>query len=214
MARSRDSILILASGSPRRLALLEQVGLTPDHISPSDIDETPERKERPSAYALRLAHEKADVARERARTIRNKQGTYILAADTVVATGRRILPKADSYDVAQACLKALSGRNHTVYTAIVVIGPGGRARERLVETKVKMKRLSGREIADYLASGEWDGKAGGYGIQGRAGAFVTQLVGSYSAVVGLPLYETVQLLSGMGFSRTGEPVTLDDEIPA
>ena len=214
MARSRDSILILASGSPRRLALLEQVGLTPDHISPSDIDETPERKERPSAYALRLAHEKADVARERARTIRNKQGTYILAADTVVATGRRILPKADSYDVAQACLKALSGRNHTVYTAIVVIGPGGRARERLVETKVKMKRLSGREIADYLASGEWDGNAGGYGIQGRAGAFVTQLVGSYSAVVGLPLYETVQLLSGMGFSRTGEPVTLDDEIPA
>lgn len=210
MARSRDSVLILASGSPRRLALLEQVGLTPDHISPSDIDETPERKERPNAYALRLAHDKAEVARERARTIRNKRDTYILAADTVVAVGRRILPKADSYDVAQACLKTLSGRNHTVYTAIVAVGPSGRARERLVETRVKMKRLSGREIADYLASGEWDGKAGGYGIQGRAGAFVTQLVGSYSAVVGLPLYETVQLLSGMGFSRTGDPVGLDE----
>ncbi|RAI03890.1 septum formation protein Maf [Acuticoccus sediminis] len=212
MARARNSILILASGSPRRLALLEQIGIVPDHISPADIDETPERKERPSAYAMRLAREKADVAVNRARAMLNQRDAYVLAADTVVAVGRRIMPKAESFDVAQACLKSLSGRNHTVLTAVVVHGPRGRVRERLVETRVKMKRLSDREIADYLASGEWDGKAGGYAIQGRAAAFVTQIVGSYSAVVGLPLYETAQLLSGMGYVSSGD--LMSEEVPA
>lgn len=122
------------------------------------------------------------------------------------------MPKAESYDVAQACLKALSGRNHAVYTAVVVHGPRGRVRERLVETRVKMKRLSDREILDYLASGEWDGKAGGYAIQGRASAFVAKIVGSYSAVVGLPLYETAQLLGGLGFSRFDDMI--GDEVTA
>ncbi|UOM32901.1 Maf family nucleotide pyrophosphatase [Acuticoccus sp. I52.16.1] len=211
MARVRNSVLILASGSPRRLALLEQIGIVPDHISPADVDETPERKERPSAYAMRLAREKAEVAADRAKAMLNARDTYVLAADTVVAVGRRIMPKAESYDVAQACLKALSGRNHTVYTAVVVIGPRGRTRDRLVETRVKMKRLSDREVVDYLSSGEWDGKAGGYAIQGRAGAFVARIVGSYSSVVGLPLYESAQLLGGMGFTRTGE--TIADEVP-
>lgn len=201
MARRRNSVLILASGSPRRLALLEQIGIVPDHISPADIDETPERKERANVYAMRLAREKAEVAADRARVMLTERDTYILAADTVVAVGRRILPKAESFDVAQACLKLLSGRNHTVLTAVVVIGPRGRTRERLVETRVKMKRLSDREITDYLASAEWNGKAGGYAIQGRAGAFVSQIVGSYTSVVGLPLYETAQLLTGMGYNE-------------
>ncbi|ORE93022.1 Maf family nucleotide pyrophosphatase [Acuticoccus yangtzensis] len=205
MARTRKSVLVLASGSPRRLALLEQIGIVPDHISPADVDETPLKKERPNTYALRLAREKAEVAFDRARATLNPRETYVLAADTVVAVGRRILPKAESYDVAEACLKALSGRNHKVYTAVVVIARG-KMRERLVETRVAMKRLSDREIADYLTSGEWDGKAGGYAIQGRAAAFVSHVVGSYSGVVGLPLYETQQLLTGTGFSREAETI--------
>jgi len=127
--------------------------------------------------------------------------TYVVAADTVVAMGRRILPKADSISVADACLRSLSGRNHTVYTAVVVTGPRGKVRDRLVVTRVKMKRLSEAEIAAYTASGEWEGKAGGYAIQGRAGAFVTRLIGSYTSVVGLPLYETEQLLLGAGYRR-------------
>ena len=210
--RTANSVLVLASGSPRRLQLLEQIGYGPDHLSPADVDETPLRKERPRDYALRLARDKAEVARERAREVLPGPETYVLAADTVVALGRRILPKADGYDVAQACLRALSGRNHRVFTAVVVIGPRGKPRERIVETRVKMKRLSEREMTDYLASAEWDGKAGGYAIQGRAGAFVTEIVGSYSNVVGLPLYETAQLLNGLGFAREagGEQVALDE----
>ena len=204
MARARNSVLILASGSPRRLQLLEQIGVVPDHLSPANIDETPFKKERPATYAARLANEKAAVAFERARSVLDARDTYVLAADTVVAVGRRILPKADSYDVAGACLKALSGRGHKVITAVVVKGPRGRTRERVVETRVAMKRLSDKEIGAYLASGEWDGKAGGYAIQGRAAAFVSQIVGSYSAVVGLPLFETAQLLTGMGFARVGD----------
>lgn len=195
------SELVLASGSPRRLQLLEQIGYAPDHLSPADVDETPLRKERPDTYALRLAREKAAVAWARVSEVLDPTATYVVAADTVVALGRRILPKADSLDVAGQCLRGLSGRNHTVYTAVVVTGPKGRPRERLVETRVRMKRLSAGEIAGYLASGEWDGKAGGYAIQGRAGAFVVRLVGSYSAVVGLPLYETEQLLVGAGYRR-------------
>jgi len=195
------SELVLASGSPRRLQLLEQIGFTPDHLSPANVDETPLRKERPDDYALRLAREKAAVAWERVEEVLDPEDTYVVAADTVVALGRRILPKADSMDVAGQCLRSLSGRNHHVYSAVVVKGPQGKPRDRLVETRVRLKRLSESEIADYLASGEWDGKAGGYAIQGRAGAFVTRLVGSYSAVVGLPLYETEQLLVGMGYRR-------------
>ncbi|WP_108662040.1 Maf family protein [Acuticoccus kandeliae] len=208
MARARNtSVLVLASGSPRRLQLLEQIGYPPDHLAPAGIDETPLSKERPNAYAMRLAREKADVAWERVREALDPLNTFVLAADTVVSIGRRILPKADSYEVAEACLKNLSGRNHRVMTAVVLRGPRGKVRERLVETRVKMKRLSDKEIADYLASAEWDGKAGGYAIQGRAGAFVTGIVGSYFNVVGLPLYETEALLVGSGFKPS---VATDD----
>lgn len=204
MARSRGpSTLVLASGSPRRLQLLEQIGYAPDHLSPSDIDETPLKKEQPDAYAARMAREKAAVAWDRAQDVLNADGVFVLAADTVVALGRRILPKADSLDVADGCLRNLSGRNHRVISAVVLL-TGGKPRERLVSTRVKMKRLSDGEIADYLASGEWEGKAGGYAIQGRAGAFVTQIIGSYSAVVGLPLYETKALLDGSGFQPVAE----------
>lgn len=198
---AQRSTLVLASGSPRRLQLLEQMGLTPDHLSPSDIDETPLKKETPRDYALRLAREKARVGWERVTEMLDPSAAHLVAADTVVALGRRILPKADSMETAEVCLRALSGRGHKVLTAVVVKGPKGKARERLVTTRVKMKRLSDEDIADYLASGEWDGKAGGYAIQGLAGAFVTEIVGSYSAVVGLPLYETRQLLTGAGFHR-------------
>lgn len=201
MARSREkSVLVLASGSPRRLQLLEQIGFHPDHLSPSDIDETPKKGERPDTYAMRLAREKAEVAFQRVGEVLGHDNAFVLAADTVVSAGRRILPKAESFDDAEKCLRQLSGRSHRVGTAVVVMTKS-RTRERLVETRVKMKRLSDREIADYLATGEWEGKAGGYAIQGRAGAFVIQLTGSYPNVVGLPLYETEQLLIGSGFKR-------------
>ena len=201
MARLRtNSVLVLASGSPRRLQLLEQIGYRPDHLSPADIDETPAKKERPNAYALRMAREKAAVAHDRAAGVLDRDATFVLAADTVVAIGRTILPKADSLEVAKACLKSLSGRSHRVTTAVVVM-TRGKVRERIVETRVKMKRLSDRDIDAYLESGEWDGKAGGYAIQGRAAAFVSQITGSYSGVVGLPLFETAQLLAGSGFRQ-------------
>lgn len=199
--RDRNGILVLASGSPRRLQLLEQIGLAPDHLSPADIDETPLKNERPADLASRLARAKADVAWERVREVLDPGATFVMAADTVVAVGRRVMPKAESFDVAQACLRNLSGRGHKVYTSVVVITPKGKPRERLVETRITMKRLSEAEIADYLATGEWDGKAGGYAIQGYAGAFVTRVVGSYSSVVGLPLYEAKHLLVGNGFKR-------------
>lgn len=199
MARTREHVLVLASGSPRRLQLLEQIGLTPDHLSPSDVDETPGRKEAPRDYAMRLAREKAAVGWTRVKEMLDPAATYLIAADTVVCVGRRILPKADSMDVADNCLRNLSGRSHKVLTAVVVMAPRGRPRDRLVETRVKMKRLSDDEIRDYLASGEWQGKAGGYAIQGLAGGFVSEIAGSYSAVVGLPLFETRQLLAGSGY---------------
>jgi len=203
--RSRQQ-LVLASGSPRRLQLLQQIGYPPDHISPADIDESPLKKERPSRYAARMAREKADVAWERVSKLLDPSITYVVAADTVVAMGRSILPKANAHHVAERCLRRISGGNHTVYGAVVVRGPRGRTRARLVETRVRMKRLDEREIADYLASGEWDGKAGGYAIQGRAGAFVIRLVGSYTAVAGLPLYETETLLRGIGYQS---PIALE-----
>jgi septum formation protein len=191
--------LVLASASPRRLQLLNQIGIEPDKLLPAELDETPLRKELPRGLAKRLAQTKAEVARHGSERDPELEGCFILAADTVVAVGRRILPKPDLTDEAAACLRLLSGRAHRVYTALCLITPKGKTRNRLVETRVRFKRLSREEIETYLASGEWEGKAGGYAIQGRAGAFVTRLIGSYSNVVGLPLYETMNLLMGDGY---------------
>jgi septum formation protein len=191
--------LVLASASARRLQLLGQIGIEPDKLLPSEVDETPQKKELPRALARRLAQTKAGVARHNSGRDADLDGAFILAADTVVAVGRRVLPKPELTDEAADCLRLLSGRAHRVYTAVCLITPKNRTRLRLVESRVRFKRLSREEIETYLASGEWEGKAGGYAIQGRAGAFVTKLIGSHSNVVGLPLYETMALLSGEGY---------------
>jgi septum formation protein len=191
--------LVLASGSPRRLTLINQVGLEPDALRPADIDETPKRGELPRAYATRLARNKAETALGMVRIDDELKGAYILAADTVVAVGRRILPKAELLDEAAQCLRLLSGRNHRVHTAICLVTPKETFRQRYVETRVRFKRLSEQDIEAYLASGEWRGKAGGYAAQGIAGGFLVKLVGSYSNIIGLPLYETLTLLSGEGY---------------
>jgi septum formation protein len=191
--------LVLASGSPRRLQLLSQAGMEPDTLLPVEIDETPERGELPRTLAVRLARDKALAALPRARGTDELKTAYIVAADTVVAVGRRILPKPDLLEDAAACLRLLSGRAHRVYSGICVITPRDAVRTRLVETRVRFKRLSTEDLDSYLASGEWRGKAGGYAIQGIAGAFVVKLVGSYTNVVGLPLYETVALLQGESY---------------
>jgi septum formation protein len=180
--------LVLASASPRRLDLLRQVGHEPATIDPADIDETPRAGELPRAYALRMALAKLAVVKER------HAGALVLAADSVVVCSRRILPKTEVEAEARDCLVRLSGRRHRVLGGVAVAGPDGRVRTRLVETIVRFKRLEAAEIDAYLASGEWRGKAGGYAIQGRAAAFVAFLSGSYSNVVGLPLFETVALL--------------------
>ncbi len=185
--------LVLASASPRRLELLSRIGVVPDHVAPTDIDETPLKKETPRRLATRLAREKA-----RAGAV-NAPGSYVLAADTVVAVGRRLLEKAADEAEARRFLELLSGRNHRVLTGVAVAAPDGREASRLSETTVAFKRLSAQEIDAYLASGEWEGKAGGYAIQGLAGAFVRHLNGSYTGVVGLPLYETRSLLEGLGW---------------
>ena len=190
--------LVLASGSPRRLALLEQIGIVPGHLAPSDVDETQADGETPAALAQRLARMKAEEAFDRARTDKEVGPAFILAADTVVAVGRKILPKAESLADAENCLDALSGRGHRVYTGICLITPKGKLRLKTIETRVRFKRLSRQEIQAYLASGEWRGKAGGYAIQGMAAAFVSKLIGSYSNVVGLPLFETAALLTVEG----------------
>ena len=191
--------LVLASGSPRRLSLINQVGIEPDALRPADIDETPRRGELPRAYATRLARNKAETALGMVRIDEELKGAYILAADTVVAVGRRILPKAELLDEAAQCLRLLSGRNHRVQTAICLVTPKETFRQRYVETRVRFKRLSEQDIEVYLASGEWRGKAGGYAAQGIAGGFVVKLVGSYSNIIGLPLYETLTLLGGEGY---------------
>jgi septum formation protein len=193
------SKLVLASGSPRRMMLINQAGIEPDALRPADIDETPKRGELPRACANRLARAKAEVALELVRMDEELKGSYILSADTVVAVGRRILPKAELLDEATQCLRLLSGRNHRVHTAVCLVTPGEAFRQRLVETRVRFKRLSEEDIEAYLASGEWRGKAGGYAAQGIAGSFIVKIVGSYSNVVGLPLYETTTLLAGEGF---------------
>ena len=181
--------LILASASPRRLDLLARLGLTPDAVAPADIDETEGEGELPRALALRLAVEKGRAVAPA------HPGAVVLSADTVVAVGRRILPKTETRDEARACLALLSGRSHRVLTGVAVTAPDGTERTRLSETRVKVKRLSEAEADAYLDSGEWRGKAGGYGIQGFFEGFILSLSGSYSGVVGLPLYETKNLLT-------------------
>jgi septum formation protein len=187
--------LVLASESPRRRDLLAAIGLSPDLIAPADIDETPLRDELPRRLAARLSAAKADAV----AAIHPED--YVLAADTVVSVGRRILPKATDAEEVARCLKLLSGRAHRVVTGVSVRGPGGRQGDRVVETRLKMRRLTEADIRDYADSGEGVGKAGGYGIQGRAGAFILSLSGSWPAVVGLPLYETETLLKGLGWRR-------------
>ncbi len=184
--------LVLASASPRRLELLRQIGLTPDIVDPAHVDETPLPRELPGPHAARLARAKADAVAARHR------GARVLAADTVVALGRRILPKAETAEEARACLAALSGRRHRVLGGICLVTPDGQRRERLVTTVVRFRRLDRGEIIAYLASGEWQGKAGGYAIQGLAAAFIPFIGGSHSNVVGLALAETAALLAASG----------------
>jgi len=191
--------LVLASGSPRRLALLNQAGIEPDALRPADVDETPTKGELPRSCANRLARAKAEAALKAVQLDDDLRGAFLLAADTVVAVGRRILPKAELVDEASQCLRLLSGRNHRVYTAVCLVTPKGSFRQRLIETKVRFKRLSEEDIDGYVASGEWRGKAGGYAVQGIAGSFVVKIVGSYTNIVGLPLYETTSLLGGEGY---------------
>ncbi len=186
-------VLALASASPRRLDLLRQIGLIPDRVAPADIDERPLRDERPGQLALRLAVQKGEAVRV------GLPGMFVISADTVVAVGRRILPKAETEEEARACLRLLSGRKHDVLTGVAVSAPDGRQVSRLVEARVELKRLSHQDVEGYIGSAEWRGKAGGYAIQGQAGGFVTGMSGSYSAIVGLPLYETAALLEGVGY---------------
>ncbi|KQZ50744.1 septum formation inhibitor Maf [Rhizobium sp. Root149] len=198
-----DQKFILASGSPRRLDLLNQVGIKPSRLMPMDIDETPKKSEHPRSLARRLSLEKAEAAFAAVKDDLAWRQSYILSADTVVAVGRRILGKTEYMDEASAALHLLSGRGHWVYTGICLVTPGGQFRQKVVETKVRFKRLSTREIEAYLASDQWRGKAGAYAIQGIAGSFVQKLVGSYTNVVGLPLYETALLLNGEGYELAG-----------
>ena len=187
--------MVLASASPRRLDLLAQIGIVPDQVDPAELDETPLRAELPAQHASRLAEAKARLVAER------HPDAFVLGADTVVASGRRILPKAEEERQARACLALLSGRRHRVLGGVCLIAPNGRVARRLVTTAVTFKRLDRNEIDEYLASGEWQGKAGGYAIQGRAAVFVRELSGSYSNVVGLPLFESHALLRG--FAHAG-----------
>lgn len=188
-----EPCLVLASASPRRLDLLRQIAIIPTEVVPADVDETLRRGELPAPYALRLAQEKAHTVAAR------YPGCFVIGADTVVACGRRVVPKPETVAEAGRCLALLSGRGHRVYSGVTIVSPDGRTVQRLVTTVVGFKRLDATEMADYLASGEWSGKAGGYAIQGRAAAFVSKLCGSYTNVVGLPLFETANLLKGIGW---------------
>jgi septum formation protein len=187
------SALVLASASPRRLELLRQIGIVPDDVDPADIDETPLPRELPGPHVLRLARAKAEAVRPR------HPDAFILAADTIVACGRRILGKPEDETAARTFLTLLSGRRHRIYGGVAVVAPGGKITTRRIVSQVAFKRLTDKELAAYIATGEWRGKAGGYAIQGRAAIFVSWMAGSYSNVVGLPLYETAQLLAGLGY---------------
>jgi septum formation protein len=189
--------LILASSSPRRLELLSQIGIVPDEILPADIDETPLGGEKPKDLALRLAKGKALKVHE------TRPGAFILAADTVVACGRRILGKPEDETEARQFLSLLSGRRHAVISGLCVIGPGGRLRARACESKVAFRPLTKADIDAYIEGGDWKGKAGGYGIQGYAATFVKFLSGSYSNVMGLSLYDAMQMLTATGYNRKG-----------
>jgi len=193
MERGAGPHFVLASASPRRRELLAQVALPPDAVDPADIDETPVAAELPRRHALRLAEVKARAVAAR------HPGAFVLGADTVVACGRRILPQARDIETARRCLLLLSGRRHRVFGGIAVIGPGGSCATRCAESVVAFRRLERAELDAYLASRDWEGKAGGYAIQGLAARFVRFLGGSYSNVVGLPLFETVSLLAGQGY---------------
>lgn len=191
--------LVLASASPRRLMLLAQVGVEPDALRPSSIDESARRGEMPRAYAARIARTKAEAARDQIANDKDIAGAYVLAADTVVAVGRRILMKPSNIEEAASCLQLLSGRAHRVLTSVCLVTPDDRIRHKIVDTRVRFKHLSREEIEAYIASREWRGKAGGYAIQGLAGSFVQKIVGSYTSVVGLPLTEVVAMLAAEGF---------------
>jgi septum formation protein len=196
MATNDRPVLILASASPRRLELLIQISVTPDKILPADVDETPEPRERPTQLAKRLSEIKAR------RIAEKNYGALVLGADTVVACGRRVLGKAQNEEEAWNFLTLLSGRRHRVHGGISLIDQNGQTRTRLVTTSVAFKRLSEQEISGYIESKEWQGKAGAYAIQGRAGAFVRKINGSYSNVVGLSLLETTGLLQGAGYTMS------------
>jgi septum formation protein len=196
---SASQKLVLASGSPRRIELLQQAGIEPDRVLPTGIDETPARGEHPRSLAKRLSRTKAERAAASLSKEAGFSGCFVLAGDTVVGVGRRVLPKAELVEEASNCLRLLSGRSHRVFTGICLVAPSGKVRQRLVETRVRFKRLSREEIDLYIASGEWRGKAGAYAIQGLAGSLVVKIVGSYTNVVGLPLYETVSLLTAEGY---------------
>ena len=189
--------LILASASPRRLDLLQSVAIIPHEIIPSNIDEAPQQNERPGDLVLRLAESKAQ------KVFETHKGNFILAADTTVALGRRILEKPKDVDEARQFLNLLSGRRHKVLGGICVIAPDGRKTSRVCTSIVQFKSLTKAETDSYIQSSEWEGKAGGYGIQGRAGAFVKFMSGSYSNIVGLSLYDTVNMLTGLGYKREG-----------
>jgi septum formation protein len=190
--------LVLASASPRRVSLLDQIGITPDLVEPAHIDETPLKDELPRKLASRLAKGKALAV------WKDNPGCFVLGADTVVGVGRRCLPKPDDVQEARAYLSMLSGRRHHVYGGICIIAPDGSVHERLIDTAVQFKRLNDEDLNEYLSLDEWQGKAGAYAIQGRAGAFVQKIVGSYSNVVGLSLFETKALLFGLGYRPTSK----------
>lgn len=190
--------LILASASPRRKDLLAQIGIIPDQIIPADIDETPHASELPRDYAGRVATQKAQAIAAL------QPDAFVLAADTAVACGRRILPKTEDENSTRECLTLISGRSHRVYSGVALIAPGGKLSARVVETRVKVRRLTDEHIDDYIASDEWRGKAGGYAIQGRFARHIISIIGSHPSVVGLPLYDVWNLLSGAGWSPLPE----------
>ncbi len=188
-----DKKLILASASPRRLDLLKQVGVVPNEVIPADINEDPHKKEKPNVHALRLSIEKAQ------KIFAENKDCYVLAGDTVVSLGTRILPKTEDVDSARYCLELMSGRKHRVYGGIALYSPDGKLSKKLVTSIVKFKKLSKSELESYLDSKEWDGKAGGYGIQGSASQFINSINGSYTNIVGLSLFETMNMLKGTGY---------------